>query len=96
MRQYLCRWEDKRHNMHSAVLVADGIRRMLLEAQSKKRMPDMAVYALDDDPSTTPTPVRLFYDHIFRRVQIFDLRGHKIDGAGMPIRGQVYWEAVTT
>lgn len=95
MKRYLCRWEDKRGKMHSAVFAAEGIRRTLLDAQTKKRMPDMAVYALDDNPSAAPTPVRLFYDHVFSRVQIFDLRGHIIDSAGMPIRGQIYWEAVT-
>ena len=94
MKRYLCRWEDKRGVMHSAIFVADGIRRTLGNMAQKKRLPDMAVYALGDDPSAAPTPVRLFYDQIFDRVQIFDLRGRKIDGAGLPIRGRVYWDFV--
>lgn len=92
-RKYLCRWEE-RGRMCSAIFVAEGIRHTLLKWHQKKRIPDMAVYALSDDPSAAPTPVRVFYDHIFCRVQIFDLRGRKIDGAGLPIRGQVHWDAV--
>lgn len=80
--------------MHSAIFVADGIRRTLINGRANKRIPDMAVYALSDDPSAVPTPVRVYFDHIFARVQIYDLRGHKLDSAGLPIRGQVYWDAV--
>ena len=93
-RRYLCRWEDPRGRMCSAIFVAEGIRHTLLKWHQKKRIPDMAVYALSDDPSAAPTPVRVFYDHVFSRVQIFDLRGNMIDKAGLPIRCQVYWQAV--
>lgn len=81
--------------MHSAIFVAWGIRRMLLNGRANKRMPDMAVYALNPhDPSATPTPVRMYYDYRYDRVQIYDLRGHMLDSAGLPIRGQYTWEAV--
>lgn len=96
MNRYLCRWEDRRGKMHSAVMVVDGIRHVLMDGRAKKRMPDMAVYALSDNPSAMPTPVRLYYDYVFDRVQIYDLTGHKLDSAGLPIRGQYTWDAVST
>lgn len=91
MRRYLCRWEDQRGQRHNAVFTAEGIRRTMLAGHADGHLPDMSVFALGRDPGTQPVPVLMNYDHVFSRVCILDLKGRKIDFAGLPIRGRVYW-----
>lgn len=91
-KRYLCRWEDD-HGPQARVLVADGIRRALGEMETKKRRPDMAVFALGDDMRAQPQPVRLFYDPIYDRVTLFD-GDRLIDAAGVAIRRRVYSDCV--
>ena len=94
MTRYLVRWEDKGHRMHSMVFTVEGVRRLMGKMFLQRRSDCVAVYELSADIAQPPKPVRVYYDHVFDRLTIYDLRGRRLDGAGLPIRGRVYWEPV--
>lgn len=92
MKRYLVRWDDGRK--HEAIFAAEGIRRKMGDYAREKKPCDMTVFVLGEDIAAVPQPVRVFYDHIFDRLTVFDMKNRHIDSAGIPIRGGVTYEAV--
>lgn len=90
--RYLTRWNDGKP--HEAIFAAEGIRRLMGDMFRKKQSYHLAVYALNNDITAAPQPVRVYYDHVFDRLTVFDLCNRHIDSAGIPIRGGVTYEAV--